>query len=171
MNQFVIADPDKCIGCRTCEVACVQAHRLGQSVASLTEKFFSPRLTVIQTAKISVPIQCRHCEDAPCAKVCPVKAIVQRDRSVQVISNKCIGCKSCIMACPYGAIELGAAEADVDGGNKVDAIKCDLCRDTIDGPACIKVCPTKALRKIDELKLREGMRNNRNRAAGGAMNF
>jgi len=163
MNDFVVADPGKCIGCRTCEVACVLAHSQDGSVEKLTVANFCSRLKVMTTAKVTTPIQCRQCEDAPCVKACPKKVLIQEDHSVQVVANACIGCKSCIMACPYGAIEI----ASVDTGG-VEVIKCDLCRHHEGGPACIKVCPTKALYKISGSNMVAQVQNRRKRAAQGA---
>ncbi|GBG57569.1 electron transporter HydN [Sporomusaceae bacterium FL31] len=168
MNDFVIADPEKCIGCRTCEVACVMAHG-NQSLESLTVETFSPRLKLVKTINISMPIQCRHCEDAPCARVCTEHAIQQSGSSVQVIAGKCVGCKACLMACPYGAIDLVIKRVtDGEHSTAVDAVKCDLCQSTQGEPACIKVCPTKALYLIDGAKIAERLQNKRKRAAGSA---
>jgi electron transport protein HydN len=170
MNDFVIADPGKCIGCRTCEIACVMAHEKDQSLENLTMEKFSPRLRVVKTAKVTMPIQCRQCEDAPCAKACATQAIVQKDRSVQVVQGMCIGCKACLIACPYGAMDLVRTAAPINGESKVEALKCDLCRIQDGGPACIKVCPTKALYEISGSKLVEQVHNKRKRAALGAIN-
>lgn len=171
MNDFVIADPGKCIGCRTCEIACVMAHAKDQALENLTVDTFSPRLRVVKTAKVTMPIQCRQCEDAPCAKACAAQAIVQEDKSVQVIQGMCIGCKACLMVCPYGAMDLVLTAAPADGESKVEALKCDLCRKQDAGPACIRVCPTKALYEIDGSKMVEQVQNKRKRAALGAMSI
>lgn len=168
MNDFVIADPGKCIGCRTCEIACVMAHQKNQSLENLTVENFSPRLKVIKTAKVTMPIQCRQCEDAPCAKACAAEAIIQEDQSVQVIQGMCIGCKACLLACPYGAMDLVLTAAPVEGESKVEALKCDLCRKQDGGPACIKVCPTKALYEIGGSRMLEQVQHKRKRAAIGA---
>ncbi|MCC5466343.1 4Fe-4S dicluster domain-containing protein [Pelosinus baikalensis] len=167
MNDFVIADPGKCIGCRTCEVACVMAHQKEQALEKLTVENFSPRLRVVKTAKVTMPIQCHQCEDAPCAKACAAQAIVQQDQSVQVIQGRCIGCKACLMACPYGAMDLVLTAAPAQGESKVEALKCDLCRKQDGGPSCIKVCPTKALYEVRGSKMVEQMQNRRKRAALG----
>lgn len=163
MNDLVIADPRKCIGCRTCEVACVLAHSQDGLVENLTVENFSSRLKVVKTAKVTTPIQCHQCEDAPCAKACQSKALVQEDHSVQVVEGACIGCKACLLACPYGAIELTIA-----GTGGVEVVKCDLCRHKEAGPACVKVCPTKALYEISGVKMVAQIHNRRKRAALGA---
>ena len=71
MNRFIIADASKCIGCRTCEVACVVSHQENQDCAALTPKTFLPRIHVIKGVNVSTATACRQCEDAPCANVCP----------------------------------------------------------------------------------------------------
>ena len=80
MNRFIIADASKCIGCRTCEVACVVSHQENQDCASLTPETFLPRIHVIKGVNISTATVCRQCEDAPCANVCPNGAI-SRDKA------------------------------------------------------------------------------------------
>lgn len=81
MNQFLIANAQRCIGCRTCEVACAVAHQQSQDVAALSTNHFAPRIRVVKSGDISTAMACRQCEDAPCASVCPQGAI-QRDNDV-----------------------------------------------------------------------------------------
>ena len=86
MNRFIIADASKCIGCRTCEVACVVSHQENQDCASLTPETFLPRIHVIKGVNISTATVCRQCEDAPCANVCPNGAI-SRDKGFVHVSG------------------------------------------------------------------------------------
>jgi electron transport protein HydN len=176
MNNLVIADPDRCIGCRTCEVACVLAHTRGEALEGLSAARFIPRLKVVRVSRVTAPVQCRQCDDAPCAKVCPTGALVHRHNSVQVIQSQCIGCKSCMMACLYGAIEVVFREPPVpeprissfpvsSGPARVQALKCDLCWERSEGPACLKVCPTKAISLVDGSVLAERIRLRREHAA------
>lgn len=97
MNRFVIAEPTLCIGCNTCMAACTLVHK----AAGLQSH---PRLTVMRNATHTAPVLCRQCEDAPCAQVCPVRAIQQDGDAVVLNETLCIGCKLCAMACPFGAI-------------------------------------------------------------------
>lgn len=97
MNRFVIADPRLCIGCGTCMAACSAVHR-ARGLQS------HPRLTLIRDEQSTMPIQCHHCEEAPCRKVCPVQAISLREQSVHLDETLCIGCHLCAVACPFGAI-------------------------------------------------------------------
>ncbi len=175
MNNLVIADPERCIGCRTCEVACVLAHLSGGTLERLSAARFVPRLKVVRVSKVTAPVQCRQCDDAPCAKVCPTGAFVYSHNSVQVNQSRCIGCKSCMMACLYGAIEIvlrpETAEAPSShlpatvGAERVQAFKCDLCLGRSEGPACLKVCPTKAISLVDSNALAERARRRREQAA------
>ena len=166
VNNFIVADPNKCIGCRTCEIACVLAHAPEDALINgSVDNYFYPRLKVIKTAMVSVPVQCRHCEDAPCANVCPNGAIVNRNNTIQIDPDLCIGCKTCMMACPFGAIDLapeykkgevewqtGLKVVDYDGAHpkeKVTGYKCDLCIGRKEGPACAGVCPTSAFIAVE----------------------
>ena len=100
MYHFVIADNRKCIGCYACMAACAEAHREAGLQAY-------PRLHVTRTPQGIMPIQCRHCEDAMCALVCPVQAITHTADSIQLNESLCIGCKMCALACPFGNILPG----------------------------------------------------------------
>lgn len=102
MNRFVIADSTLCIGCHTCEATCSETHRQ-HGLQSM------PRLRVMLNEKESAPQLCHHCEDAPCATVCPVNAITRVDGAVQLNESLCVSCKLCGIACPFGAIEFPAA--------------------------------------------------------------
>ena len=152
MNTFIFADAQSCIGCRTCEVACVISHQQNQSVTAIDPANFTPRLQLVQNAQVSTPVMCRQCEDAPCAQVCPNQAIVREDNHIKVLQERCIGCKTCAIACPYGAMQVVTITGETGSGlfarktTRAEAIKCDLCSDNPQGPACVRVCPTKALR-------------------------
>ena len=143
MNAFIMADAAKCIGCRTCEVACVVSHQENQDCAAVSAGHFVSRIRVIKENTFTTAVACHQCEDAPCANVCPTQAI-RRDRGhIFVEQAHCIGCKSCMLACPFGAMNVVAQTS------RVQAVKCDLCwhRDT--GPACVEACPTGALTCLD----------------------
>ena len=182
MNRFIAANPSKCIGCRTCEIACVLAHNGGRGVETLTPVSFRPRLKMTRTRDISMAVTCHQCEDAPCANACPTGAIVYRQNSVQVEQERCIGCKSCMMACPFGVMEVITLPAmrpfagvTVAVGVKAEAHKCDLCVDRPGGPACVSVCPTKALEVLDQRDVEQSLRWRRERTAyeavGEAVSF
>ncbi|ANE75462.1 MULTISPECIES: 4Fe-4S dicluster domain-containing protein [Dickeya] len=168
MNQFVIADAAKCIGCRTCEIACAVAHA-GGNQQKLHKSHFFPRLKVIKNANVSTPVLCHQCENAPCASVCPHDALVQHQDSIQVISSRCIGCKSCVIACPFGAINVVTRPSDDEtpapslSGSEVH--KCDLCIGVADSPSCVRVCPTSALTLVTPQALTERVLEKQQRSA------
>ncbi|MBN3261810.1 4Fe-4S dicluster domain-containing protein [Pectobacterium brasiliense] len=169
MNQFVIAEAEKCIGCRTCEIACAVAHSGGQS-AQLRPSHFFPRLKVVKSASVSVPVLCRQCENAPCASVCPNDALVRDRDSIQVIQSRCIGCKSCVVACPFGAINVVTKASNDEGEahlTQSEVHKCDLCVDVAQIPSCVSVCPTSALRLVTADELRKQTLEKQRRSALG----
>ena len=136
MTSFIMANPASCIGCRTCEIACALEHAT-ESAA------FAPRLTVLRLDTLSVPVMCHQCENAPCVGACPVGALSMGDERVEADAARCIGCQSCVVACPFGVITV-----EVSKNQLATIVKCDLCHDRERGPACIDVCPTSALSKI-----------------------
>ncbi len=132
---------DRCMGCHSCEMACAVAHSGSKSLyAALGETPTpKPRLYVESVApdQTAVPIVCRHCEDAPCMHACIAGAIRRgADAVVTTDADKCIGCWTCVMVCPYGVI-----------GRHLEAHKayrCDRCPD-LEIPACVSACPSRAL--------------------------
>ena len=129
--SLVIFQKD-CMGCHACEVACKQEHNLG----------VGPRLIkVVEKSPAYIPIYCHHCARPPCKDACPVEAIFRDERGiVHIKEERCIGCKACIEACPFGAMQFDE-EREV-------AVKCDLCHERLknnEEPACSKACPTQCI--------------------------
>ncbi|MGP2517748.1 4Fe-4S dicluster domain-containing protein [Yersinia sp. 2545 StPb PI] len=167
MNRFVIADMTQCIGCRTCEIACVVAHSTNNNASTITPEQFHPRLSVMKSFAVSTPILCHQCEDAPCENSCPNGAIVTGIHGVQVMASRCIGCKTCMLVCPFGAMNM-VEQPIHDSMVRAQAHKCDLCHSREAGPACIEVCPTNALKLVTPMALEALQRDRQLRAARGA---
>ena len=190
MSRFVVADPKKCIGCQTCEIACVDAHSdHNMFTGSGTLNNFTPCLKVIKTATFSAPTQCRQCENAPCANACPNGSIYEKDDAIYINKETCIGCKTCMLACPFGALDLvtyfSAGQPVLQAGlkhtesgqfmakAKLVANKCDLCAERTNGigPACIQMCPTDALRLVDSNQIESSIEKKRLQSALGLVNL
>ncbi|MGM3176012.1 formate-dependent uric acid utilization protein AegA [Dickeya lacustris] len=168
MNQFVIANAKDCIGCKACEIACVISHNDGCYPQNRQD--FRPRIKVFDKAEQHTAVTCRHCEDAPCASVCPTQALVKHQGGVQLQAEKCIGCKTCVLACPFGAISVEPqtqynTPRQHTLADSMLAHKCDLCIDRPQGQACVEACPTNALRFVNEAALEEQRRAKQLRTA------
>lgn len=167
MNSFISINPDRCIGCGTCQAACSAGHAGAGEQAE-------PRLSVVFKCEVTASITCHHCEAAPCLAVCPVNAIEHKGDRISVNEQVCIGCKLCACVCPFGAIHPSAT--DIDGvcgiaqftpnmpestssmlkweiGVPTVAVKCDLCEYDEEGPRCVRVCPTCALSYVKKYDL------------------
>jgi len=146
MQMAIVADPAKCYACLTCVVECGYAKSGDREGGPLRAEVLSrARLTVEEAAGYAVPVVCHHCEDAPCMKVCPAGAVYRREESGPVLMDaaKCIGCKACILACPFGMARL-SYEGRV-------AQKCDLCLGLLapgEEPICVRSCPSRALQLV-----------------------
>jgi carbon-monoxide dehydrogenase iron sulfur subunit len=136
----IFVKPDRCTGCKSCQIACAVEHSASKTLfAAMMEKPTpKSRLWVESVAATGkVPIVCRHCEDAPCMHACISGAIRRTAENVVLTDvDKCIGCWTCVMVCPYGVI-----------GRHLEthsAYRCDRCPDR-ESPACVSACPTRAL--------------------------
>jgi Fe-S-cluster-containing dehydrogenase component len=136
--KTLFVDPSRCIGCRSCEAACREcdSHK-GESMVMVD---FVARDVSVATQ----PTVCMHCQDplAPCAQVCPAIAILITPEGVvqQADPSRCIGCRNCVYACPFGVPKFDVKARLMK--------KCNLCYDrTSQGlkPWCAQVCPTQAL--------------------------
>ena len=155
-------DSAKCTGCKTCQLACKDYKNLAADVnfrrvyeytgGTWQESGGAWRNNVFS---YYLSISCNHCEDPACTRVCPTGAMHKRESDGLVAVNEdiCIGCKSCQMACPYGAPQF-----DPRKGNMT---KCNGCYERLaEGlqPVCVEACPLRALEfgPIDELRAKYG---------------
>jgi len=130
----LLYDPARCTGCRYCELACSYKHYGVLDFNKARRHVIFDHDQVLFEA-----VQCRHCEEPVCAAVCPTEAIKKDEKTGWVLLNpmKCIGCRSCVLACPAGVPWF-------DEALKV-AVKCDFC----DGdPWCAKFCSAQAIQVL-----------------------
>jgi len=160
MKAMIVVKVDRCLGCRTCEVACAVEHSASKELFQAIHESPAPRarVSVEQGAGFAVPLQCRQCEDAPCVEVCPTGALRRADKNSPVLVDHdlCIGCRWCIQVCPFGVISLDEERRTV--------VKCDQCFERLEKglmPACVSACPTGAL----ELKSIEDVLAEKRRAS------
>ena len=127
-----------CLGCHLCEYNCAFAATDEKNMAlALKDKNIYPKIRVEDDGKIMYAVSCRHCDDALCVKSCISGALSKKDGVVKIDKDKCIGCLTCVLVCPYGAL--------VQNENKA-VIKCELCTDNACGePACVCGCPNNAI--------------------------
>ena len=140
MKYGFIIDNRKCIGCHACTTACKSEHDVAVGVnrtyVKQVEKGEFPN-----TRRIFSVMRCNHCTDAPCVEICPVQALfIREDGIVDFDNNRCIGCKSCMQACPYDALYIDPETHT--------AAKCNYCAHRVEvgrEPACVTVCPEHAI--------------------------
>ena len=135
MAKILMINHEKCTGCRLCELVCSVSH---DGVSNPTRS----RINIIkwEAEGLYIPMSCQQCEDAPCMTICPVKAI-SRDQELDYVKidyNVCIGCRSCVAVCPFGAVGFNVKDKKV--------FKCDLCEGD---PQCVRFCEVKAVEYVD----------------------
>ncbi len=138
----VYIDISRCIGCRSCEVACQRVH---EGIGHINVHFVGDQA--------SVPIFCHQCEEAGCAMAC-FSGALRKDEEKRTVfdAKKCTGCDLCRLACPFGVVWT----------DKI-AHKCDLCEGR-NAPACVTTCPANAL----STDFQQASRRARSRAARAA---
>ena len=140
VNYGFVIDNRKCIGCHACTVACKSEHDVPIGVNRTHVKYIEKGTYPDVTREFSVH-RCNHCEDSPCTTICPTTALFTRsDGIVDFDDDRCIGCKSCMQACPYDALYIDP--------NKGTAAKCNYCAHRIEHsyePSCVIVCPVEAI--------------------------
>jgi anaerobic dimethyl sulfoxide reductase subunit B (iron-sulfur subunit) len=151
-------DIEKCTGCKACQIACKDKNNLPVGVRWRRVFQYEGGEWVNQSGTMipsdvyaySVSSACMHCENALCVEVCPAGAMTKReDGIVEINPDKCIGCRYCSWACPYGAPQFNESLGVMT--------KCNMCADLVDQgqrPACVEACPYRAMDfgPLDELR-------------------
>ena len=134
----VYVNEEWCLGCHLCEYNCAFANSgLDDMVRALKDKPVFPRIHIEEDAGITYAVSCRHCTDPLCVKSCIAGAISIEDGVIRIDKNKCVGCLTCVLVCPYGAVAAGPTGA---------AQKCELCmQNSCGAPACVTGCPNNAI--------------------------
>jgi len=136
-NYGFAIDLPKCIGCHACTIACKAEHQIPVGVNRCWVKTVE-KGTFPDTRRFFFPVLCNQCDDAPCAKICPTNALFKRrDGIVDLNGDACIGCRACMVACPYDQLFIDP--------NTHTAEKCNFCANRVENkllPSCVSVCPT-----------------------------
>jgi len=170
----MVVDVSKCLeaeGCTKCVEACNQAHNVPDFSdhahqiqwiwkAPFESAFSSQENEYLEEtlAKAPVPLLCNHCDSPPCVRVCPTQATWKREDGIVMMDwHRCIGCRYCMAACPYGSrsfnwtdprSEIAQLNPDFPTRTKGVVEKCDFCQERLahgEIPACVEVCPEKAM--------------------------
>lgn len=143
MKQVLIR-PELCTGCLSCRLACAVAHSEANTLlgAMLSGEKPKTRIYVHHLEGQNLPLNCRHCTDAPCVDACIANSMHRAEDGLVTNHDRqqsCIGCWMCVMVCPFGVVRE-------TGGGEPRAIKCDRqCLSKEGLPACVQSCPTGAL--------------------------
>jgi anaerobic dimethyl sulfoxide reductase subunit B len=148
-------DPDRCVQCHACEIACKSAHAAEAGITwRRVVSLWQGKFPAVVSRALS--LGCMHCGEPACMSVCPARAITKRasDGIVLVDADKCIGCKTCFWACPFGVPQYGSS-------GKMQ--KCDLCSDRlVQGldPVCVATCPAEAIHSgpMEELSAKKAQK-------------
>lgn len=156
----MLIDLKRCICCHSCTIACKAENFTPPGI--LWGRVREEESGVYPTpTRIFLPVLCNHCKEPPCRDICPTGATTKRDDGIVLIDyDKCIGCKACMAACPYGAryymdkeryyYPAGPTPYELFGYSRYQigvTQKCTFCSERIDKglePACVVTCPTNA---------------------------
>ena len=155
----------KCLGCKSCEIACSIAHSgTGELFSAIKEEVLSlPRKKVLHFKDKNYPVSCRHCKDPKCVDACMAAALIYDKEKGMVVhdESRCVGCWMCVMVCPYSAIRPNIK-------TKIP-LRCDKCKDVPrssskseaalkeergeDELSCVRACPTQAIIWQEEISV------------------
>ena len=146
MKRIYVKD-EVCIGCHLCEVYCKLRHAESKDLVKAFKRESShpvSRVRLEENGAISFSLHCQHCDEATCVYACITGALTRNSASgmIEVDKERCTGCWTCILVCPFGAIKQDTEKEKV--------VKCDLCQSE-DLPACVTNCPNEALVYTDTL--------------------
>jgi carbon-monoxide dehydrogenase iron sulfur subunit len=159
--KTVFIHPERCIGCKQCEIACVVAHSQTKNLFLAVFESPTPKPRIHaepgMVLNSAFPNKCRHCNPAPCQMACPTAAITRPADYPEIVylnTQKCIACGMCAIVCPFDVITYYASQNAP--GRPAVATKCDHCIDRQrqgDTPACVEACKVGALEwgEINEL--------------------
>ena len=144
MDRSLIFDRQRCLACRSCELACAvlhsRSHRLDEAIGE--EPRPRRRVSIVRSGHGVEALRCEQCDEPLCVFSCKSGALHRVPATGRVVldEERCLGCLMCLMVCPYG-IRPDPARDQVT--------RCDVCQD-LDVPACVTACPTRALHSHEE---------------------
>ncbi len=139
MGKKVLVNEQVCMGCRLCEVYCRLAHSTKTDIVKAFRRENNlPRVKVESGNPVFFSLRCQHCMDAPCLSACLTGSLSRDEKTGAIINDedRCTGCWTCILACPYGAVKQDVLQHKT--------VRCDLCSGR-EMPACVVHCPNDAL--------------------------
>lgn len=133
----VYVNEEWCLGCHLCEYKCAFANSGLSDMTKLKGVKINPKIRVEEGNGINFAVSCRHCTDPICVKSCITGALTKEDGVIHINQDKCVGCFTCILVCPYGCVMPSDGKA---------IQKCELCTNNSAGtPACVEGCPNRAI--------------------------